>query len=308
MTAATPVLRSAASVDAELLRRIAALSVRVRNAVDGARAGAHRSPHRGASIVFREHTEYRPGDDTRHLDWKASARRDRHVLKRFEQESALTAWLLVDASGSMDFAGAGPASAPAPTKFEYASTLALGAAHVLLGQRDNFSVLRGSTEIDNWLPPRGGPSQFEAALHLLGAPPLGAETTDLGAMVAGVVERAGRRSLVAVFSDLIGADESFFAALRRAKARGHELWVVHTLTTEEIELPFEGGARFTGLEGEPPIEVDADAVRRAYLAEIETWLAGLRTELAAIGAHYVLARTDSAPELVLGTLLGRTTT
>jgi uncharacterized protein (DUF58 family) len=63
----------AAVLDPELLERLASLTVAARRAVAGARSGMHRSPHRGASVVFVEHREYRAGDDIRALDWRAFA-------------------------------------------------------------------------------------------------------------------------------------------------------------------------------------------------------------------------------------------
>ena len=75
-----------AILDPEIRRRIANLTLTARKAVEGMLSGVHRSPHRGASVVFVEHREYRPGDDLRLLDWRAYARSDRHTIKRFEQE------------------------------------------------------------------------------------------------------------------------------------------------------------------------------------------------------------------------------
>ena len=44
----------------EVVQRIANLRVRARHAVEGLRSGIHRSPHRGASVIFAEHREYWP--------------------------------------------------------------------------------------------------------------------------------------------------------------------------------------------------------------------------------------------------------
>jgi hypothetical protein len=69
----------------------------------------HRARLHGSSVEFAEHKEYSPGDELRHIDWKALAKLDRYYVKQFEQESQLTAYLVLDASGSMRFAGAGMA-------------------------------------------------------------------------------------------------------------------------------------------------------------------------------------------------------
>lgn len=283
----------------EFLRHAETLSVRVRAVVDALRVGSHRSPHRGTSIVFREHAEYRPGDDLRHLDWRASARRDRNVLKRFEQESSLTAWLAVDASGSMAFRD----EAGAPSKYEYGATVALGAAHVLAAQGDSFGVARAAAAPERALPPRGGPSQFRAALEALAVPPEDGRPGDPTALLSWVLDRADRRTLVVLVSDLIGAGEGLSAPLRRARARGHEVWVLQVLTRTEMTLPMAGGTRFLGAEGEASLDADADAVRASYQREVQRWLDETRNAVIGTGARHVLARTDAAAEDTLRALL-----
>ena len=63
----------------------------------------HRNPHAGSSVEFAEHKEYAPGDELRHIDWKAVGRVDRYYVKRFEDETELRTFLLVDASASMGY-------------------------------------------------------------------------------------------------------------------------------------------------------------------------------------------------------------
>ncbi len=92
-----PVLRHR-HLDAEALAKLAGLQLRVKAVVDGTLAGLHRSPHHGASIEFSEHKEYAPGDDLRHLDWKAYGKFDRYYVKRFEDETDLKAYFLLDSN------------------------------------------------------------------------------------------------------------------------------------------------------------------------------------------------------------------
>ena len=75
--------------------------------VEGALSGLHRARVHGSSVEFAEHKEYSPGDELRHVDWKAYAKVDRYYVKQFEQESQLTVYLVLDASASMAFAGGG---------------------------------------------------------------------------------------------------------------------------------------------------------------------------------------------------------
>jgi len=107
-------------LDPAVLAKLGNLRLRVRAVTEGVLTGLHKSPHHGQSVEFAEHKEYSPGDEIRHIDWKAYAKFDKYYVKRFEQETNLRAYLVVDASGSMGYR-----SRPdALTKLEYASALA----------------------------------------------------------------------------------------------------------------------------------------------------------------------------------------
>ena len=80
----------------EAVKRISRLELRARHIVEGFLSGMHRSPYFGQSVEFRQHREYAPGDDLRHVDWKVWARQDRLYVKQFEEDTNLRCTLLVD--------------------------------------------------------------------------------------------------------------------------------------------------------------------------------------------------------------------
>src|SRR5205807_4570833 len=66
----------------DTVARIARLDLRARQVVEGFLAGMHRSPFFGHSVEFVQHRDYTPGDDIRHLDWKAWSKTDKHYAKQ----------------------------------------------------------------------------------------------------------------------------------------------------------------------------------------------------------------------------------
>ena len=94
-------------IDPAQLARLGSLPIQARVIVEGALSGLHRASVHGSSVEFAEHKEYSPGDELRHVDWKAYGKLDRYYVKQFEQESQLTVYLVLDASASMAFAGGG---------------------------------------------------------------------------------------------------------------------------------------------------------------------------------------------------------
>src|SRR5262245_9542598 len=92
-------------IDPAQLSRLGTLPLKARVIVEGALSGLHRAAVHGSSVEFSEHKEYSPGDELRHVDWKAYAKVDRYYVKQYEQESQLTVYLVLDASASMAFGG-----------------------------------------------------------------------------------------------------------------------------------------------------------------------------------------------------------
>ena len=116
------------TLDPALLARLGPLQVRARKVMEGVLTGLHQSPSYGQSVEFVEHKEYAPGDEIKHIDWRAYAKLDKYYVKRFEMETNLKALLVVDGSGSMAY-GRG-----AMTKLQYGSVCAGALAFLLARQ------------------------------------------------------------------------------------------------------------------------------------------------------------------------------
>jgi len=275
-------------LDPEVVTRIATLRLRAQRAVEGLRSGIHKSPHRGASVIFAEHREYRPGDDLRLLDWRAFARSDRFTIKRFEQETHLRAHLLLDVSPSMRFDG----GVPELGKLERAATLLAALAFVLLGQGDAAGAIIFGKEVHGVVPTRARPGQLDAILDLLVTPAPANDPTDLEAALTACMEHLGRRGLVVIASDLLDLREAALEPLTHMRALGHEVIVLHVLHPHELDFPFDERMRFADPESDQTLDTDPQAVRESYEREMQAFLIGARRRCAAAGAHYVLARTD----------------
>ncbi|AKU93085.1 DUF58 domain-containing protein [Vulgatibacter incomptus] len=289
----------ASLLDPKLLAKLGTTQLRARTVVEGLLSGLHRSPHQGQSVEFAEHKEYAPGDELRHLDWKAYGKVDRYYVKQFEHETNLRAFLVVDASASMAYRGGGGLS-----KLEYASTLAASLAYLLVRQQDAVGLVVAAGKEARYLPPRAALGHFPAILSRLEGLE-GKGTTDLAAAAEWVAERARRRAAILFFSDLLdfqpGAVERI-ADLRRMK---NEVTVFHLLDPHELEFPFEDATRFEGMEGEEALEVDPRSIRDSYLEEMERFRDRVRTACRGADVEYELVRTDAPMDRALLRWLGK---
>src|SRR3954452_7789308 len=128
-------------VDPLTLMSIKNLELRARVVVEGFWNGLHRSPFHGFSVEFTEYRQYTAGDDTRFIDWRLFGRTDRYYIKKFEDETNLRCFFLVDQSRSMSFGSSGY------TKAEYAATLAATLGYFLELQGDAIGLLTFADKI-----------------------------------------------------------------------------------------------------------------------------------------------------------------
>jgi uncharacterized protein (DUF58 family) len=66
-------------------------------------SGRHASKLRGRGLNFEELRNYLPGDDTRNIDWKVTARTHEPYVRIYTEEKDRPVWLLVDQRISMFF-------------------------------------------------------------------------------------------------------------------------------------------------------------------------------------------------------------
>ena len=297
------------SLDPALLARLGPLPVRARRVMEGVLTGLHKSPHQGQSVEFAEHKDYAPGDEIRHIDWRAFAKLDKYYVKRFEMETNLRALLVVDASGSMAY-GRG-----AMTKLEYAAVCAGALAYLLARQGDQVGLLLAgdpdpaSTErlpagVRAFLPFASSPAHLQETLRRLeGAK--GTGPTDLPRALDFAAEKAGRRALVVVLSDLFDPSETTLPALKMLRGRRHDVVVLHLLDREELEFPFDDPTRFLSMEDERQFDAQPRQIRESYLQELARFLESTRRELTRSDVDYDQIATDEAPDKALLRLLAR---
>lgn len=283
------------------LARFGSLPIQARVIVEGALSGLHRAAVHGSSVEFAEHKEYSPGDELRHVDWKAYAKLDRYYVKQFEQESQLTVYLVLDASASMAFSGGGIA------KLEYGGLLLAALAYLVIQQQDKVGLIAcGDRSLETLVPPRGRTNHFHDLMSVLesilarGA----AGDESPAAALARIAELTRRRrALVVLASDLFDPDDETVRALAHLRAQRHDVSVLHLLDPHERSFPYDGLTQFDALESAHKVLVNPAAIRRDYLDRMDAFLTKIRGALTAAGVDYHLVDTSQPLEQTLLTLL-----
>src|SRR5579864_4884468 len=185
-------------LDPAVLARVGFSPLLAQVVVEGFLNGLHKSPFHGFSVEFADHREYVPGDDLKYLDWALFARTDHYYVKRFEEETNLRCYLLLDRSASMAFGTA------ALTKWDYSCFLTTCLAYLMLRQQDAVSLVLFGARPGLFVPPRCRRTHLRQLMQVMVRhAPEG--TTDVPASLRAVLHNLKRRGLVVVVSDLIDA-------------------------------------------------------------------------------------------------------
>lgn len=264
-----------------LLEEVRRLRWRAGRPVTGALPGAHQSRRRGASAEFAEYRPYRQGDPLSRVDWKLFARTDRAYLRLSPDRTVLPTMIVVDASPSMDFP-AGPGS-----KLERARQLAVGLVAVAHSEGDPAGAVIAGGRIAVFRPRTRGGVVGEVA-QMLDHTSAGAGGSLTEAL--GIAMRSSQR--LVLVTDLLSGDEQLIALLRAHVVRGGEAYLVHVVSTEELEPP--PGAV---LDPERPEEVRVldDRGRTAYTRAFADWREQVAARSRAAGVPYLLSITGDSP-------------
>jgi uncharacterized protein (DUF58 family) len=286
----------ASFADPQTLMRIKNLEMRARVIVEGFYAGIHRSPYHGFSVEFSEYRQYTRGDDLRYLDWRLYGRTDRYYVKRFEDETNLLCYLLVDTSRSMGY-GSGSF-----TKSEYARTMAATMAYFLYLQRDAVGLITFDEAIAEYLPPRHRTGHMRQLMAALQREPAG-RSTDLAGPLEQIAQMVRRRGLVVLISDLLAPVDVLGKQLGYLRSRGHDVVVMRVLDPAEIEFSFTNPRTFHDMESGRKLYIDPQAAREQYLKAFNAHAEDLNRTCRELGVDFIRCPTDRPLELSLLDLL-----
>lgn len=161
--------------------------------------GIRRVRMRGASSEFESLRDYVRGDDVRQLDWKATARRSRLIVRNQEAERHQTVLLLLDCGRLMNATENGVA------KLDHAVNAALLLSHVALARGDRVGLCTFSSKVHSWLVPRGNLAQNRLIADALYDLRGDYSESDHGRCLKFVAARYPKRSLLVVLTDFVDA-------------------------------------------------------------------------------------------------------
>lgn len=272
--------------------RLIALQYRARHRAAGRVAGPHSSRQRGPGMDLHDSRPYQPGDDVRHMDWRATARSGKPVAKVFVAERRRDIRLFIDRRATMMFG----------TRRELKATTAARIAALLSFQSLAAQGTVGGLVFDGnsrCFPARGTLAGVLPLLRAAAAPPPG-DPLESGQAGSGSNSGSGpgagiRRApdiaaagttlyLISDFHDVIAGASTLAAYLPVSRLPGDGVEVIAIRIVDEAEqrMTAAGTLRLVPPGGRTPIPVDTDdaGLRRRYELHAAQRSAALAVECA----------------------------
>jgi uncharacterized protein (DUF58 family) len=286
-------------IDPRVLMAIRPLELRARIVMEGLWTGLHRSPYQGFSVEFTEYRQYSPGDDLRYLDWRLYARSDRYYLKKFEDETNLRCYFLVDCSRSMSYGSSHY------SKTDYARTLAATLAYFFFLQRDATGVLTFDSEVREFLPARQRTGHLRRLMLALDRSGPG-KSTSLAAPLETIAALVKKRGMIILISDLLAPLEGLERNLGLLRALGHEISVFQVLDQAEIDFPFAHPILIEDLENGKELYLDPARAKADYLRQFNEHQEKLQAIFKRLGmAHWKFITNEPMEKALLSFLRSR---
>lgn len=265
-----------APLEDRLLKRLERLTLAPRQPARGGAGGEHRSRARSTSSDFVDYRPYRPGDDTRQIDWNAYGRLDQLYVKLTEGRERSTLSILLDRSASM--------AAGSPSKFDFARQLAAVLGYVALARYDRVNVLGLGGSGPVLRPLRGRQRFAELVAGLDGMRPGGSLALADALVRLDPTRARGQAVLISDLLDPAGCEQGL-AALAAA---GLEPMVVQVLSPQELEPDLEGDLELVDVEsGEAVLVGVTRAAVRVYQRRLADWCARIEQHCRARAWRYV---------------------
>jgi uncharacterized protein (DUF58 family) len=191
-------------------------------------AGIRSIRRRGEGSSFASLREYSVGDDPRHVDWKATARRQKLMTREYTVEQGQTMMIAVDAGRMMTQLASGV------PRFEYALSAATLLASVAVQAGDQVGLLLFDNELRAFVPPARGEKAMRAIRQALIPAHATLTEPDYASAFRTLATRHRKRSLIVLITDVIDPRSSQAVIAHTVRSAMRHLLVVVALRNDEL--------------------------------------------------------------------------
>jgi len=297
------------SIDHNRLQQFGSLEFLARQVVEGFIVGLHKSPFHGFSVEFAEHRLYNAGESIKNIDWKLYGRTDKLFVKRFEEETNLRCFLVVDNSSSMYYPVREKPTIDQPNKITFSIYAAAALMNLMRKQRDAVGLNVFSDNVEFSSAAKSSSVHFkylysELEKMLEPIPVEVKRNTAATAALHEIADNIHKRSLVVIFSDMFETtpdSSALFASLQHLKHNKHEVVLFHVVDkNQEIDFDFDNRPyKFIDLESGRQVKVNPLEVKEEYHRSILAFTNELKMKCGQYRIDFVEADINKGFEQVM---------
>ncbi len=235
----------------EMMVDLKRLELRSKRSVDSDLIGQYRSSFKGSGLLFSDLRQYEPGDDIKHIHWKATARAGRPFVKTYQEERQLRVLLALDISASTLWGS---------PKTKHTRALEFAALLTILAQNNNDSIglCLFDEDVVEFIRPSSKRSHFQRVLRALMDKRALKRETNLNSALTFLREYSPRSSVIFVISDFLTSN--FEKSLNALSSKNDVIGVSLINSNEEI-LPEAGLVELHDAEADEVTIIDTSSAR-----------------------------------------------
>ncbi|MDB4682443.1 DUF58 domain-containing protein [Crocinitomicaceae bacterium] len=290
-------------IDRLKLAQFGNLELLAKQVVEGFITGLHKSPFHGFSVEFAEHRLYNNGESTRHIDWKLYGRTERMYTKKYEEETNLRCYFVIDSSSSMYF------KYNEISKFEFSVYSVASLMELLRRQRDAVGLSFFNDKVEFVSESKSSQShhrrlyaELEKGLKAYN-PKQKSETTTADSLHE-IAELIHKRSLVVIFTDLLDDPNrvnEVIESLQHLKHNKHEVVLFQVLDNAvEKDLGLENRPyELIDMESGEKMKLNPNEIRETYEKRIKSYFEEIRLKCINLSIDFVEVNIANGVEPVL---------
>jgi uncharacterized protein (DUF58 family) len=265
----------------DIFFNIEKFKLQTRNIVHGFITGIHKSPFQGFSVEFSDHRPYNNGDSVDHIDWKLYAKTNRYFIKRYEDETNVPVYIILDHSKSMSFS-----SEKHTNKLDYAKMITASLSYLALKQRDAVGLITINQDITSFLPAKSRQNWIDQIIKNLN---LSDSTgiTKLSECLHKSADILKKRNLIIIVSDFLEETNEFLSALSHFKYNMNDLILVNVNDLKELNFDYDSALEIYDLESDEMINANAFEIKKEYNEFIRNHYKTIEDETLKLNYDYI---------------------
>src|SRR3989338_1080797 len=253
----------------------------------------------GKGLEFMDYRVYSEQDDYSRIDWKASMRGNKLLIREYKEERELDVYILLDVGSSMIFGSTDK------LKNEHAAEITAAISHLVIKSEDKIGLIMYSDKIKKEILPANTKDQFFIVLRALADPKYYGGKSNLRNVLEHLMRLTKRKSLLIIISDFLNLEKNWEGPLKIANEKFDMMMIVLRDIRDEVLLRNIGKVVISNPYTNKYLIVDPDLISREYEEYNKLKKAQLIHTFKKYGLDYIDMRTDEDFTLLFLKILKR---